>query len=242
MSDESFAYIGSELNLFAAARTWKGYWRAHLRPYLSGTKILEVGAGMGATTRALLEDMSSKECWVGLEPDESLSRSLQKQQQQGKFPDYCEFRNGTIHSLHADEAFDAILYIDVLEHIQDDRDEVAQAAYHLTTNGYLIVLAPAYQFLYTDFDKHIGHYRRYTRSMLRQVTPPGCQIVAAFYLDSAGLLASLSNRLFLRASLPTIEQIRIWDTFLVASSKKLDPIVRYSFGRSIIMVWQRIGQ
>jgi len=242
MHDEPFAYVGSELNLFAAAHTWKGYWRNQVRSYLSGAKILEVGAGMGATTRALLEGMPPKEHWLGLEPDTNLWRSLQNQHQRGGFPDYCEFRNGTIHALHADEVFDAILYIDVLEHIEDDRSEVARAAQHLTANGYFIVLAPAYQFLYTVFDKQIGHYRRYTRSTLRQVPPPGCHVVAAFYLDSVGLLTSLSNRLLLRASLPTIEQIRIWDAFLVTVSKKLDPMVRYSFGRSIIMVWQRIVQ
>jgi len=44
-----FAYVGTELNLFADATTWKSYVRSHLRPYLTG-EVLEVGAGIGAAT------------------------------------------------------------------------------------------------------------------------------------------------------------------------------------------------
>ena len=46
---ESFAYSGSELELFADALNWKRYFAAGLRPYL-GSRVLEVGAGIGGTT------------------------------------------------------------------------------------------------------------------------------------------------------------------------------------------------
>ena len=49
-------------------------------------------------------------------------------------------------TLPAEAKFDAILYIDVLEHIEDDRAEMARAAARLKPGGALIVLAPAHPF------------------------------------------------------------------------------------------------
>src|SRR5262249_14397558 len=96
------------------------------------------------------------------------------------------------------------------EHIADDRSELAAAAAHLKPGGKLIVLGPAHPWLYSPFDKALGHYRRYTRRMLAAAVPADLQRVELIYLDSVGLLASTGNRLLLRRSLPSPRQIRIW--------------------------------
>ena len=59
------------------------------------------------------------------------------------------------------------------------------------------------------------------------------------YLDSVGLIASLANRMVLRASLPTREQIRVWNRLIIPLSRILDKIVYYWFGRSIVAVWNK---
>ena len=66
-----------------------------------------------------------------------------------------------------------MLYIDVLEHIEHDLDELARAASHLAPGGHLVVLAPAHQALFSDFDRAIGHYRRYNRAGLQKLAPAG---------------------------------------------------------------------
>ena len=72
----------------------------------------------------------------------------------------------------ADERFDTILYIDVLEHIDDDLGELARSATHLRPGGHLIVLAPAHQALYSPFDKAIGTSAATTRGrFLRPLRP-----------------------------------------------------------------------
>jgi hypothetical protein len=135
--------------------------------------------------------------------------------------------------------FDAILYIDVIEHIDDDSGQLELAATRLNQDGHLIVLSPAHQWLFSPFDEAIGHYRRYSRNTLRAVGPADCQLVFLRYLDSVGLLASLANRLFLRASRPTTRQIAFWDRFMVPVSRVVDPCLAYRLGKSVLGVWRR---
>ena len=136
------------------------------------------------------------------------------------------------------EQFNTILYIDVPEHIENDRAEVAKAAQLLSPEGRVIVLAPAHQFLYSPFDRSIGHFRRYSLAGLRKLTPPGCCVATAFLLDSVGFFASLANRLILRLAMPTKAQIITWDRAIVPLSRLFDPITGFRFGKSAIIVWQ----
>ena len=99
---------------------------------------------------------------------------------------------GTLESL-AGQQFDTIMYIDVLEHIDNDREELSRAASHLRPDGHLIVLAPAHQRLFSPFDTAIGHFRRYNRPMLRTISPASLRLERMRYLDCAGLILSAAN-------------------------------------------------
>ena len=101
------------------------------------------------------------------------------------------------------------------------------------------MLAPAHQWLFTAFDQAIGHSRRYTRRALVTARLPRVRVRTARYLDSAGLLASTGNRLFLRSSMPTPRQIRFWDNVLVRTSRLLDPVLAYRMGKSVLVVWEK---
>lgn len=145
---------------------------------------------------------------------------------------------GTTQSLPKEPQFDSIIYIDVLEHIEDDKRELESAAQLLRNEGSLIVLAPAHEWLYTPFDKAIGHFRRYTRKTLRQCTPSGCTLEEIRYLDCCGMLASFGNRVLLRQSNPSVEQIRFWDGYLVPFSTILDLLLRFRLGKSVLGIWK----
>jgi SAM-dependent methyltransferase len=230
------AYIGEELEAFAEARRWKGYWRGQVAQYLRG-RVLEVGAGLGSNTSLLCEPRHER--WVCLEPDPGMARELARALAAGELPPRCEVRRGTLQDLGPGELFDALLYADVLEHIADDRAEVARAAEHLTPGGALIVLSPAHQTLFSPFDAAIGHYRRYNRSSLLSLTPRGLSVARLRYLDSVGMLTSLANRLVLSQSLPTRRQLVFWDRYLMPISRRLDPLLGYRLGRSLLAVWVR---
>jgi cyclopropane fatty-acyl-phospholipid synthase-like methyltransferase len=233
----NFHYVGSELETFAAAATWKAYLAAQIRPFL-GADVLEVGAGIGSTARAFCT--SDQRSWTSLEPDAALTAQAQRLAHALPPGARYDARIGTVVDLLADEHFDSILYIDVLEHIERDADELAAARSHLRTGGHLIVLSPAHQWLFTAFDGAIGHFRRYDASTLQAVVPPDMRAVRLRYLDCVGMCASLANKTLLRQAMPTARQIKLWDRGMVSLSRRLDPLLGFRIGKSILGVWQAL--
>lgn len=227
------AYKGDELALFQHATRWKEYVRDQLRPYLSG-RVLEVGAGLGATTVPFLSPAVTS--WTCLEPDPAMVEGLR-----ARFADSRRVQviGGTTESVGEPQGFDTVLYIDVLEHIEDDRAELERAARLLSPGGAIVVLSPAHQWLFTPFDERIGHHRRYSMGTLRAAAPASLQLERTWYLDAAGLLASLGNRLLLSQSMPTQSQVLFWDRRLVPVSRWLDPLLGYRVGKSVVAVWRR---
>jgi hypothetical protein len=112
---------------------------------------------------------------------------------------------------------------------------------HLTSKGKIIVLSPAHPGLFTEFDRALGHYRRYTRRTLRACTPEGASLIGLFALDSFGLLATVANKLLLHQSMPTAKQLAFWDNCLVPVSRWTDPLIAFSLGKSLIAIWQKNG-
>ena len=229
-------YIGSELEVFQHAVNWKSYFRSHMLRYLVGD-VLELGGGVGATSQLLCD--GNQQTWTVVEPDRELRTQMQARFDETPLPLPPEILGGTLADLPAGRLFDAILYIDVLEHIEDDLTELQRAAERLTPQGHLIVLAPAHNLLYSEFDEAIGHFRRYSRRMLLDAAPPELHLEKALYLDSIGMCASLANRFLLRKARPTHGNIRFWDSYLVRASRWVDPVLRYSLGKSVLAVWRK---
>ena len=233
--DAPYSYSGEELDVFALATRWKAYWSGRARPYI-GRQVLEVGAGIG-TNAQIFRDIPC-ERWVGLEPDAAMCARMGEANRRSLMPTGHEVLCGLSNTLPAHDSFDTILYIDVLEHIEDDRAELHRVMRHLRPGGHIIVVSPAHAFLYSEFDRKIGHFRRYDKRSMRSVIPEGLALVTLHYLDSVGMLASLANRLLLRSDTPKASQIRLWDSVMVPISNILDPLLGFHLGKSIVCVLQ----
>jgi hypothetical protein len=211
-------YIGNELSIFKHATNWKSYYGRMIAPYL-GARVLEVGAGIGANTGLFCN--TKHQYWMCLEPDATLAREIEAQIERGTLPQSCRVVAGTLETLSPEPTYDTVLYVDVLEHIENDGAEARRAL----------------QFLFSPFDASIGHYRRYSRKNLVPIVP--AKLVALRYLDSLGMLLSMSNRLLLQQKLPTLKQILFWDKRVVPISTILDPVFGYQLGKSILGIWQK---
>lgn len=229
-------YIGDELTLFEQAKNWKAYWSSYLQPYLKGD-VLEVGAGLGGTTIALSQ--FPRKSWTCLEPDPTLTAQLEKKLALGEIPADTTIITGTLSDIPAASKYDCIIYIDVIEHIEDDYAELAHAGRFLKENGTLFVLVPAHQWLFSPFDKAIGHYRRYNKERLKAAgSTSGLTLHSLKYLDTTGLLASSVNKVLLRQSMPTSGQIAFWDKVIVPTSRLIDKLLGNSLGKTVIGIWQ----
>lgn len=238
MSDP-FKYQGQELVLFEKAINWKKYFSGLIQSFING-RVLECGAGIGSTCK-VLNDGSAKE-WILLEPDKEMAEFLRNKISLNELPSNCKVIEGTISSLENKSRFDTILYIDVLEHIKNDNEEIEMAAFCLNDGGHLIILSPAFSSLYSKFDNAIGHYRRYTRKKLKSLVPASLKLRSLRYLDSSGFFISFTNRFFLKQKYPTKKQVHFWDRYIIPVSKISDKIFNYSFGKSILGIWQKNQQ
>jgi ubiquinone/menaquinone biosynthesis C-methylase UbiE len=231
-----FKYSGEELDVFGDAHNWKSYWVKKISPYI-GKDVLEVGAGIGATTMAFKN--VPHDSWICIEPDTLLCEKILQRKNTGEIAINVKVLNCTVEKLMGKNKFDTILYIDVLEHIKNDREELEIAFNLLKEGGRIIILSPAHNYLYSPFDKKIGHYRRYNKKLLSEIIPSGMMIKTLHFMDSVGFFASLANRLILKQSDPSRAQVAFWDKAMVPFSKIIDPILFNSAGKSILAIFQK---
>lgn len=229
-------YVGGELELFRHAHAWKRYMGRVMRPHISGD-VLEVGGGLGSTTPYLYNDQCSS--YSILEPDPELAALLEESIAESLPGVRPTIQCGTTSDLAPDLRYDTIIYVDVLEHIEDDRLELETAGALLRPGGVLMVLSPAFECLRTPFDDAIGHFRRYTISSMAKTLPTNLKAMHSRYLDCAGAMLSFGNRLFLQASEPSKKQIVFWCRFILPISRILDPLFCRIWGRSVFLLAQK---
>lgn len=222
-------YKGSELELFQSAENWKAYWSSKILAESDGD-ALEIGAGIGGNSTYLLP--KSKSLTLS-EPDEFFFKYFL--QDIARENDKICAVEGTISDIDLDMKFDQIYYIDVLEHISNDKQEIINATKYLKKGGSIYLLVPAYKILYSNFDRSVGHFRRYNKMMITNCIPMDCVIVEYYFLDSLGALASLGNKMFSRNSAVTRNKILFWDKILIPVSIKIDRLIGYKFGKSIFV-------
>jgi len=196
---------------FAALSVADNYRKALLREfseYLHGN-VLEVGAGIGQITKSLLEK-TDIERLVSLEPDSRFCSLLA-----GKFPDHSIVQ-GTIEDLHEDRNWNAVVNINVLEHIQNDERELKHYHEHLRKNaGVLCLFVPARMEIYAEIDRDFGHFRRYAKPELRQkLERAGFQILNLRYYNLAGYLAWWLNFCLLKKRHFDADAVRFFDRFI----------------------------
>jgi SAM-dependent methyltransferase len=139
-------------------------------------------------------------------------------------------------------AYDAILSVNVLEHIEDDQAALRQLHAKLKPGGLISLYHPAGPSLYGQLDKLVNHYRRYSREeMVRKVEAAGFVIEESRYVDSLGwLVMFIYKKLGIGDGNVTPWSMKLYDLTVFPLSRILDPLVGRSFGRSIFVLGRKL--
>ncbi len=138
--------------------------------------------------------------------------------------------------------FQFVYSANVLEHIKEDVVALVQLGRILENNGLLCIYVPAFPVLFSELDRQVGHYRRYTKETLnRALATSGFEVVKSEYCDSLGFIATLilkSLRFsFGGASKSSKILMKIYDSSVFPFSIFLDRIgLSNFFGKNLFVV------
>jgi len=177
------------LEVIAKADRFNRWMYDQFRDQLKG-EILEIGSGIGNVSKLVIEEEHS----ITLSDyNEEYCKELKKKFEGNKNvkgiisidlldPEFEKKYSGY------KERFDSIFLLNVIEHIQDDSFAIRNCKYLLKQNGHLILLAPAYAWLYSSFDKQLGHFRRYTLKSLGDLLKKNnFSILTGSYFNCTGI-------------------------------------------------------
>jgi len=136
------------------------------------------------------------------------------------------------------EKYETIFLLNVLEHVKYDSEAIKNCTYLLKPGGKLIILTPAYSFLFAPLDKELGHYRRYTVKKLgKLILNNQLHPQKGFYFNSLGIAAWLYAKIRRLKSIPSGE-MKIFN-WLVPLSKFIDVISFRRVGLSAIVIGKK---
>jgi len=151
------------LEVIAKADKFNRWMYDTIRPYCRDN-ILEIGSGIGNISQFFISDGYS----ITLSDTDNFYLNKLKK----KFNRINILSIDLVHENFSKEhdeffqAFDTVVFLNVLEHVRDDELAIENCRHFLKPGGTLIVLVPAYSFLFSKMDKELQHYRRYTSKKL----------------------------------------------------------------------------
>ena len=145
--------------------------------------------------------------------------------------------HGDLSSATRDQRYDAIVLLNVLEHIEDDAEALRKSRDGLEPDGRAAVLVPAFELLYSRFDAAVGHYRRYRlRELVGKAEGAGLKVHEARYVNSAGFFAWLLTARLLGATPTTSTLAGAYDRAVVPVLRAAEQRVAPPFGQSILLI------
>jgi SAM-dependent methyltransferase len=208
-----------------------------LAPYVTG-RVLEVGAGIGNISEFLVSREARGEVCLTDVSDAYLA-TLRRRFEGCAGVRVLEWNveNDPPAAL-APGTFDTIVCLNVLEHVEEDDAALARLARLLAPDGRLVLLVPAGPILFNEFDRALGHFRRYTRRSLRgAILRAGFAPERAWFFNALGIPGWFVNGTLLRRKVLPPGQLRLFDRFvpLLRLVHRLDP----PFGLSLVAVARR---
>jgi SAM-dependent methyltransferase len=235
------AYPGKDLAAMALASNYRRWIIDILEPFV-GRHIVEVGAGAGAFSELLLA--IAPESLTVLEPSFNLYSHLEDYLPRLDSKGILEVRHSNFQDAWSDSPQrhtpDTAVYINVLEHIDEDEAELEAVYAALPPGGRILVFVPALPFLMSRMDRELGHFRRYTmKELTTKCSTAGFQLKLARYFDLVGIALWWIKYRVMQSNTMEPHAVRMHDRFVVPVSRTLESVITPPWGKNIILVGQK---
>ncbi len=233
---ETNTYEGRDLEVTACLDNYYTWILEWFRPHLGG-HVVELGAGVGGVSERLLTHVDRLDL---IEPSPNLVAELERRfdgdERVTIIPGTLEQRLGEVPSASRDVA----VLVNVLEHIEDDRAALADLARILRPGGRLLVFVPALRFLFSDFDRLVGHHRRYRRGELSdKVAATGLEVTVSRYLDILGIAPWWVFCTVGRSTRLDSGLAAAYDRFGVPLTRAIERMLTPPVGKNVLLVARR---
>jgi SAM-dependent methyltransferase len=229
MADEQVNLTGNEFEFgpLSEARNYRKAILSVFGPFARGN-TLEVGCGVGQFTQDLRKFSPGAKI-TGLEPDPAFHGSFVQNN-----PD-IPLLKGTAREVAGQ--WDCIVTVNVLEHIKDDSGEIQTYKLLLKSGGHLCMFVPARQEIYSAVDAKFGHFRRYSKSELRdRLEAGGFRVLTLQYFNPIGYFTWLVACKLMRRQSFSRSSITLFDRWILPVSLALGRLSGNPIGQSLILV------
>ena len=223
---------GLEDDAGANQRRYKAYQLELMRPWF-GESLLEVGAGLGefasqvrGLRRHVVTDVDAGAVAA------MAARFADRPEVEARVLDLA----GNLEE-QAGGPVATVLAINVLEHIEEDAEALRRMARLTEPGGTVVIWVPGYQQLYGEFDRAVGHVRRYTPTTLRDAFERAG--LAALEVKPVNLLGGIAWWLTVRRGGVGKQKpglVRLYDRFVVPTTRFVERRVTPPFGQSVLGV------
>jgi SAM-dependent methyltransferase len=227
-----FSYSGTELDAVAEATN---YYRWIIDSFADafGERIVEAGAGIGTVSELVLQRASPREL-VLIEPAENNIAALRRR---FSGDPRVSVHYGYLEEIGDTVSADSIIAVNVLEHVERDTEFLRAAYRTLAPGGALLLLVPAVPALFGSLDKAFDHYRRYTKSGIRDgLLAAGFEIETLHFLNMVGVAAWFAaGRVFHRTTLGR-QQVRFYDRWVIPWLRRIESRIHPPIGQSLLAI------
>ncbi|MGQ8337673.1 class I SAM-dependent methyltransferase [Sunxiuqinia sp. A32] len=230
----------STLSNIASADKFNRWMYETITPFCEG-ETLEVGGGIGNISQCFLLDdkkltvteLRDDYCDIVKENlgnhaclNEVISMDIVDPEFDTKYQSYFE-------------SFDVVFALNVMEHLEDDLLAISNCKKLLKAGGKLIILVPAFQFLFNSFDRALGHYRRYKKDSLKELFKRNkFEVLHSQYFNFIGTLGWWVSGHVLRKKVVPEGQMKLYN-FFVPLIKIIDFFTKRFVGLSVIVVGRK---
>lgn len=230
-----FKYEGKDLEAMSFADNYHVWILGKFKKYL-GKRVAEVGAGSGNFSSLILKNPIEE--LTAIEPSKDMfGRHEENTKGDLRVKRHNDFFSNITHQYQ--NYFDSMIYVNVMEHIEEDEQELSYIYNSLKQGGHICIFVPALSWLYSRHDKNIGHFRRYhKKDLVNKLEKAGFEIAHVQYFDIIGIIPWLIVCKFMGYE-PDTKNVSIYDKFVVPVAKFLENIITPPIGKNLLIVGKK---